>query len=69
MYLMLSLDFLLSGQSLQVVVLSNHRPSADHKNLIYDEVESGVWKPEDVGDKLEGVLESRREAAGSKGDD
>lgn len=36
--------------------------------MSYNEVESGgVWKPEVVGDKLEGVLKSRRKATECSG--
>jgi hypothetical protein len=35
----------------------------------YNEIETGgVWKPKNVGDKLEGILESRKTAAGRNGD-
>jgi hypothetical protein len=38
--------------------------------MSYSEVQSGgVWKPEAVGEKLEGVLESRQTASGRNGED
>jgi hypothetical protein len=38
--------------------------------MSYNEVESGgVWKPEVGGEKLEGILKSRRKASGRNGED